>query len=59
MTAGDLVKVKARYADWGYGVGVYLGIAHSGGHPCLVRVLFEDRILVFHQHELELYNASR
>jgi len=52
MKAGDLVIVKPRYSEWGYGIGVYLGSVENQ-HLC--KVLFDNNILIFHRHELERY----
>ena len=56
MKVGDLVQVKLRYSEWGYGIGIFLGPAITGS-GC--RVLFEDRVLVFMRYELEAVNEDR
>ena len=55
MKIGDLVKVKPRYSEWDYGTGIFLGL--DPGYSC--RVLFDNRVLVFYKHELEVVNESR
>jgi len=55
MRVGDLVRVKPKYSEWGYGVGIFLG--SSSITEC--RVLFEDRVLIFMRYELEIISESR
>ena len=50
-----MVKVKSRYSEWGYGVGILLGIHESYRY----RVLFGDGIILFYKHELEVANEGR
>ena len=54
MKVGDLVKLKPRYSDWGCDSGILVG-----RDRWLCRVLFGDKILVFHKHELEVVSESR
>lgn len=54
MEVGDLVRVKQRYAEWGYGVGILLE-RHT---VCKCRVLFGDSVVIFYKHELEVINEK-
>ena len=55
MKIGDLVKVKSKYSEWGYGVGILLGFHTTYKY----RVLFDDSVVIFYKHELEVINESR
>ena len=56
MKIGDLVKVKQKYSEWGYGVGILLGTT-SSGREC--RVLLGETVVLFMKYELELANEYR
>ena len=55
MKVGDMVKIKPRYSDWGYGIGILLGVHRMYRY----RVLFGDSVVLFYKHELEVVNESR
>ena len=54
MKVGDLVKLKSKYAEWDYGIGILLEDTKA-----LCRVLLDGKVLLFHRHELEAVDAGR
>jgi len=55
VKVGDLVKVKMRYSEWGYGVGILLET--DSVNKC--RVLLGNSVVVFYKHELEVISGGR
>ncbi len=52
MKVGDLVRVKMKYSEWGYGVGILL--EKDKANKC--KILLDNSVVVFYKHELEVVN---